>query len=140
MGKGLIFVRMDRSRSMRFFAFGFAFLLLVFASSKSLVYLDFVIDQERIARELCVERSVPESCCAGKCVLEERLNRLEEAKGEAQDTALPELPEGLVLLQELPDYSLPEILQASLDRCLPASLGEVAAGHLRRPQHPPARA
>lgn len=130
---------MDSTSSMRFFAFSLALLLLVFVGSKSLIYLDFVLDQDRIARELCVERSVPESCCAGKCVLESRLDQVERAKGDEQDASLPELPESIVLFQELPDFTLPDPLQSSGDYKIPTSLGELAPGHLRRQQHPPAQ-
>lgn len=74
-------------------------------ASKSLVQLAFVIDQERIAAEECVERNVPDSCCHGKCVLQDRLEAIDTATHpEGEEQQAPELPEIALVL---PSVSTP---------------------------------
>jgi hypothetical protein len=49
---------------------------------KNMVILSFYANRERIAKELCVERTVKNSCCKGACVLEKDLKKVENEKEE----------------------------------------------------------
>ena len=52
--------------------------------SKSLIVLNFRINQQKIAATLCVNRFKPKSCCHGKCYLTKQLKTHEKS----QDTPL----------------------------------------------------
>lgn len=59
------------------------FILLSFVlqiGSRIYVLVDFKINQEYIAENLCEKKDEPESCCEGKCHLAEELNEIEEAE------------------------------------------------------------
>lgn len=45
---------------------------------KVYIVIDFKIHQDQIAKELCVEKDIPESSCKGKCQLEKKLSDTEE--------------------------------------------------------------
>jgi hypothetical protein len=45
---------------------------------KVYIIVDFKIHQKQIAKELCVEKDIPESSCKGKCQLEKKLKETEE--------------------------------------------------------------
>ena len=50
-----------------------------------LVYVDFELRQEYIAKVLCVEREKPVTLCQGRCYLEERLGKAaEQQQNETQ--------------------------------------------------------
>ncbi|HEY8897709.1 MAG TPA: hypothetical protein VIM79_22945 [Niastella sp.] len=48
--------------------------------SKSLIVLNFKVNQKTIASILCVNRNKPRSCCHGKCYLEKQLNKDEKSQ------------------------------------------------------------
>lgn len=45
---------------------------------KVYIIVEFKIHQDQIAKELCVEKDIPESSCKGKCQLEKKLSDTEE--------------------------------------------------------------
>ena len=53
-------------------------LLLANSLVKFTQVIHFAANQERIAKELCVERNVENSCCAGKCHLEKTVKAVEK--------------------------------------------------------------
>ena len=58
-------------------------LLIVVAGSsfnKAIVLLDYSLNKNFIAAELCENRSTPKSCCQGKCFLKKQLQKEESAK------------------------------------------------------------
>ena len=48
--------------------------------SKSLIVLNFKVNQKAIAANLCVNRFKPRSCCHGKCYLTKQLNKDEKSQ------------------------------------------------------------
>ena len=48
--------------------------------SKSLIVLNFRMNQKKIAATLCVNRFKPRSCCHGKCYLDKQLNNNEKSQ------------------------------------------------------------
>jgi hypothetical protein len=48
--------------------------------SKSLIVLNFRMNQKTIAASLCENRSKPKSCCHGKCYLDKQLNKDEKSQ------------------------------------------------------------
>ncbi len=48
--------------------------------SKSLIVLNFKLNQKAIAASLCENRFKPKSCCAGKCYLGKQLNKDEDSQ------------------------------------------------------------
>lgn len=53
--------------------------------SKLYIIVSFAINQDYIAKNLCVNKDVPESCCQGKCHLEKELIA-DEKKEERKET------------------------------------------------------
>ena len=51
-------------------------------SSKLIVYLNFKINQEYIAKELCENREIPKMNCNGKCYLAKKLQEQEQEEKE----------------------------------------------------------
>ena len=51
-------------------------------SSKLVVYLNFKINQEYIAKELCENREIPKMNCNGKCYLAKKLLEQEQEEKE----------------------------------------------------------
>jgi hypothetical protein len=45
---------------------------------KNVVLVQFYMNRDRIAKELCEERNNEKSCCKGSCVLEKELNKVED--------------------------------------------------------------
>jgi len=48
--------------------------------SKSLIVLNFKVNQKAIAASLCENRNKPRSCCHGKCYLDKQLNKDEDSQ------------------------------------------------------------
>lgn len=48
--------------------------------SKTWVYISFKINQEVIAKTLCINKDIKDNCCQGECYLKDQLNKLD--KGE----------------------------------------------------------
>lgn len=51
----------------------------------TMVLVHFELNQERIAAELCVEKDIPDSCCKGKCYLNDALEKAEQPIDQQQD-------------------------------------------------------
>lgn len=56
------------------------FSLLSFQFSELLIFVSFKINQDYIAKNLCVERDVEGSTCKGCCQLKKRMNEQQESK------------------------------------------------------------
>jgi hypothetical protein len=64
------------------------FSILSFQFSEGLIFLSFKLNQDYIAKNLCVEKDVAGSTCKGCCQLKKKLNEQQEQKKE-----LPPLPD-----------------------------------------------
>jgi hypothetical protein len=49
------------------------------------VWIDFKINQEYIAANLCIEKDIEESTCKGSCHLKKELDKVETNKGKQED-------------------------------------------------------
>ena len=58
----------------------FAFLILSATTSDSLSYLLFKINQNYIAKNLCVNRDVEESTCNGSCYLSDKIEETKDVE------------------------------------------------------------
>jgi len=63
-----------------FFAVIWAFSVLTVQFSEGLIFLSFKINQDFIAKNLCVEKDVEGSTCKGCCQLKKKLNENKEQK------------------------------------------------------------
>ena len=94
--------------------------LLAFAmqiGSRVYVLVNFQLNKEYIAENLCEKRDEPESCCEGSCHLEKELNKVEESENQGpinSDTNKKEKTEDIVLycsvFLKLADQTKSEIL------------------------------
>ncbi|MBK9417896.1 MAG: hypothetical protein IPN62_11525 [Flavobacteriales bacterium] len=100
----------------------------------TMVLIDFKVDQERIARELCVQRDVVEDMrtCHGDCQLSKRFRALEhqaDAPFPMERVELrfePQVPLGSAVLlvpTSATDRDLPAYAAAVLHRALPVPDG-----------------
>lgn len=57
-------------------------MIIVAGSSfnKAIVLLDYNMNKNYIAAELCEKRNIPKSCCQGKCFLKKQLQKEESPK------------------------------------------------------------
>ncbi len=78
-----------------FIAIFLLFGMLLQTTAKLAILINFKINQEYIAKNLCVNKDVPDSCCKGSCQLNEDLE--EEEKSENPE-ALPNLKDKFELL------------------------------------------
>lgn len=64
-----------------FISIALVFSFLLQNVSKLIIVINFQINQEYIAKNLCVNRDKPDSCCEGKCELKKQLDE-EDKKQE----------------------------------------------------------
>lgn len=116
-------------------------ILLVFVVSefKPLIYLaDYALNFEYISTELCIEKDVVESCCKGKCYLNEQLSKTVEDEDPTSERRTPKIEwektPMIIFPQEKIDFVLIEEEDA-------ANLGKVATYfddiHSKIPTPPP---
>jgi len=60
--------------------------LVLGINAQSIVFVLFKVNQKQIAKELCVEREVVNSCCQGSCYLKKSLTKLNQ-NPTAENTA-----------------------------------------------------
>lgn len=60
---------------------------LIQASAKFIIYVNFKLNQEYIAKNICVKKEIANNDCAGGCCLKESLE-----KEEKSESPLPNLP------------------------------------------------
>ena len=66
---------------------------------KGYILVDYALNQDYIAKYLCVNREVPESKCNGKCYLSTILKKAEKSTADDQiPSSLVNLPDTLVFL------------------------------------------
>jgi len=81
-------------------------------AAQSIVYLNFKLNQDVIAKELCVEREVVNSCCKGSCYLEKQLDNLDQQPESTSKKS--DLPKEKF---ELASFVLPTMVLASAPTC-----------------------
>jgi hypothetical protein len=70
-------------------------LILLQSSGKIWIYFSFKINQQYIARALCINRDKPEMHCNGQCVLMQRIRANEAAERQKIPLKLKEYPEAV---------------------------------------------
>lgn len=86
------------------------FLLLIFSGqtfSKGIVYTWFFIHQNTIAKTICEQKDVKDSCCKGSCYLTKKLKQDDKAKADHLPTSLKEIKEASEYIQQNLDISYP---------------------------------
>ena len=81
-----------------------AAIFMATAALRTFVVVQFSLDRERIAKELCQERDVETSCCKGSCVLKDRLSNLEQHDTESPAREASEVPEHILMLPQAPPH------------------------------------
>ncbi len=82
-----------------------ATLILLQPFSKVWIYVSFKINQERIAKTLCVQKEIKNNCCKGKCHLEKQLKEADTQEQKQIPTLLKEKLE-VLYCQSFPKNSL----------------------------------
>ncbi len=63
--------------------------LLVGTCSKSILVLNYVIQKDYFAKELCEKKSIPGNCCKGKCELYKEIKEDNKREGGSSPLVLP---------------------------------------------------
>ena len=82
-----------------------ATLILLQPFSKICIYVSFKINQDRIAKTLCVQKEIKNNCCKGKCHLEKELKKADEQQQKQLPPSLKEKSE-VLYFQSFPKNSL----------------------------------
>lgn len=102
--------------------------------SKVYILLQFKINQNYIAKNLCVKKDLPNNCCKGSCQLEKQLEK-EEKKESQSGNQLKEKFE-IELFFQKPDYAcLP--INTTVDKLYTMCVFTVPESMLHSIFHPP---
>ncbi len=52
--------------------------ILTESVSRSIIVIDFELNRDYFAKELCVKKDIPDNCCKGSCALKKELKREDE--------------------------------------------------------------
>jgi hypothetical protein len=70
-----------------------------------LILAEFSINRDFIAKELCIQKEIPDNCCRGKCQLNDNL----EKAGEKQNKGLPTVTVKFEINHFIPERESPAI-------------------------------
>ena len=79
----------------------FVLLILLQSFSKVWIIVSFKLNQEYIAKVLCINRDKPEMLCSGKCFLDERIKADEDQSGKQLPQKLKEQKEVVYCFEEV---------------------------------------
>jgi hypothetical protein len=86
---------------MRFFAASILLIaLLVQNCSRYLIILDYQLNKDYIAKNLCENRNKPKCCCCGKCFLKKQLDKNDKEQGTSGNTSQRDKDEVLFFTAE----------------------------------------
>jgi hypothetical protein len=91
-----------------FFSVIIIFSVLSFQFSEGLIFVSFKINQEYIAKNLCVEKDVAGSTCKGCCQLKKKLNEQQEQKKQLPPEQNEKLQINLFLKSLTTFYYIPK--------------------------------
>jgi len=57
--------------------------------SKIIIWVDFQLNQQYIAKNICVQKEVNDNCCKGSCQLIKKLNEDEKNQGQQNEPSKP---------------------------------------------------
>ena len=52
-------------------------------------YFEYVVNNDYIAKNICVKKDIPNNCCHGKCYLAKQLNKLDEDNNSKPKNTIP---------------------------------------------------
>lgn len=116
---------------------GLIALILLQSSGKIWIYFSFKINQQYIAKALCINRDKPEMHCNGQCVLMQRIRASEAAERQKIPLKLKEYPEAVYcFLPEQWDIQ-PEALEQPKKRAITVYQPPFTAIWVKGIFHPP---
>lgn len=69
----------------RIYAYIHLVILVFYLIRPVLPYLEYALNKEYIAKNLCVNRAEPHGCCEGKCYLEKQIKKSNETNNDPND-------------------------------------------------------
>ncbi len=91
-------------------------LLLIPSLGNVIIYLNFKVHQEEIAKNLCIQREMKDNKCNGQCFLSKQLKK--EAEKEKHETENLKEKQELVYIPSNSEHHLPTILSIKKTRIL----------------------
>jgi hypothetical protein len=79
-----------------------ALLIFLHPFSKVFIYVSFKINQDVIAKTLCVKKEIKNNCCQGKCHLKKQLDKADEEEQKQAPTNIKEKVEVLYCYTQTP--------------------------------------
>ena len=73
----------------KIFAIFLSLSILVLSSSKTFILLNYSINKEYIAKNLCENRNKPEKNCCGKCYLRKQLHKVDDGATSPAGKTIP---------------------------------------------------
>ena len=79
--------------------------------SKMIILINFQLNKEYIAKNLCVQKEIEDNCCKGSCHLKQQLQE-EEKKEPAPANSLKDMKEFQIFCQNMPPFKFqPHLLR-----------------------------
>lgn len=91
-------------------------LLLLPSFSNVFIYLNFKVNQDEIAKTLCIQKEMKENKCNGKCYLAKQLKK--EAEKEKQESSNIKEKQELVYIHSNPQHHFAPIISIEKTRIL----------------------
>lgn len=88
--------------------------LLVQTGSRYFVMLDFEINKDFIAKNLCVNKDKPKCCCHGKCYLKKQLDKADNEQNSTGNTSQKDQQEVLFFAEEKSTLSFSPIREINI--------------------------
>ncbi|HEY3388400.1 MAG TPA: hypothetical protein VGK38_02435 [Prolixibacteraceae bacterium] len=80
-----------------------------------LPYIEYAVNKDYIAKHLCVNRSVPHSCCQGKCYLEKQLKKSNDNNNDPKENNTNKKFQNEDVKEFLsPHVSFPKVFETSI--------------------------
>jgi len=114
---------------------------LIQPAGKLFIALDFYLNQDYIARTLCINKDKPELLCSGKCVLNTMLEKSEESEKQKIPTSQKDKFDHWIVsfpIVEVTDFRVDIFMQENVSKFNYSDISGTA--HLLEAVHPPEQA
>lgn len=99
----------------RIYAYIHLVILVFYLIRPVLPYIEYAVNKEYIAKNLCINRDEPHSCCEGKCYLEKQVKKSSESNNDPNDKNSNKKVQNEEVKAFLsPHFSIPNIFETNL--------------------------
>ncbi len=95
----------------RIFAIIQLVILVLYIFSPILPHIDYAINKDYIAKNLCVKKEIPNNCCQGKCYLNKQIQKSEETNNSKETNSNKKVQSKEVHEFIVTNFKLPKIAE-----------------------------